>query len=214
MASMYSPVPIRPFRQPEGTDERPEQALYTISKEDQERLAPYLPPKRSDFLRERPDSPLPETSIRRYHIMPHFDQPWEVLNAFSERLKKETEPNTLFIVDNPEFKILQMWRQNLTPEQVIVYRKDPAVYWHCLETVRSFLTKQKVASIFIDDRRAHLDNVDSSESDVDNERPKTTENASEAQCNVRAQQGLILKILTFIGKRISPSCNTHLRTIS
>jgi hypothetical protein len=127
-----------PFRQPEGTDEMPEQTLYTISKDDQERFAPYLPSKRTEFLRESPDSPPPVATIEYYHITPRFDQMWEVLNTFSERLKKETDPDTLCIIADPELKTLQMWRQNLTPEQVVLYRKDPAVCLHCSVTVRMF----------------------------------------------------------------------------
>lgn len=123
---MYSPGPIRPFRQLESTEEPLRPTLYTISKEDQERLAPYLPPKRNDFLRERPDSPPLETPVDYYHISP-MEQPWEVLNAFSERLRRETDPNTLFISEIPKYKVLQFWFQYLTPEQVDTYRKDPAV---------------------------------------------------------------------------------------
>jgi 2,5-diamino-6-(ribosylamino)-4(3H)-pyrimidinone 5'-phosphate reductase len=66
MASFYSEPPIEPFCRPQEDTSLQEQTVYTISKEDVERLAPYLPPKRSEFLRERQDSRKVEDEIAGY----------------------------------------------------------------------------------------------------------------------------------------------------
>jgi len=68
---MYSPAPIRPFRQTESTHERPAQTLNTISKEDQERLAPYLPPPRTEFLKEDRVVAAPISHTKAKSNLPH-----------------------------------------------------------------------------------------------------------------------------------------------
>jgi len=52
MAWLGKEPPIEPFRQPQEDAPCLKQTAYTISKEDQGRLAPYLPPKRDIFLTE------------------------------------------------------------------------------------------------------------------------------------------------------------------
>lgn len=52
MAWLWNEPPIKPFRQPQEDAPCPKQTVYTISKDDQRRLAPYLPPKRDTFLTE------------------------------------------------------------------------------------------------------------------------------------------------------------------
>jgi hypothetical protein len=123
MASKHCPPPIKPFCQLRDEAPRPEQTLYTISKEDQERLAPYLPPKRDEFLIEGP-------ILTGCLILPKDGQSYEVLNTFTERLKTETDQITLRIHprrgNGPAH-----WYQTLTPEQVDIYQNDPAVYLSC-----------------------------------------------------------------------------------
>jgi hypothetical protein len=48
-----------------------------------------------------------------------------ILDAFSTRLKQETETDTLFIIQSSNN--VYYWYQDLTPEQVEIYKSDPAV---------------------------------------------------------------------------------------
>jgi hypothetical protein len=130
MASRYSKPPIEPFCQPPDDTPRPEQTLYIVSKEDQERLTPYLPPKRIDFLQEKP-------VLQGYTIAPNKKQPYEVLNAFTESLKRETDPSTFVIVESASTQWVGYWYQKLTPEQVEAYGNDPAVCLGYLHVTKS-----------------------------------------------------------------------------
>jgi 2,5-diamino-6-(ribosylamino)-4(3H)-pyrimidinone 5'-phosphate reductase len=122
MASNYSKPPIEPFCQPPDDVPRPERTLYTVSKEDQERLARYLPPKRIDFL---PEKLVPQV----YTIISNEEQPYKVLDGFTERLKRETDSSTLVIVKNAATQWVGYWYQKLTPEQAEAFQDDPAVCW-------------------------------------------------------------------------------------
>ena len=56
-------------------------------------------------------------------LLPNHDVPQSVRDAFTEKLKKNTDPTTLFMTGpDPSF-----WMQYLTPDQLEEYRKDPAV---------------------------------------------------------------------------------------
>jgi len=61
-------------------------------------------------------------------ITPNDDKSWDTLTAFTERLKSETDPNTLNIGPNvPSAKFIGYWVQYLTQEEVVKYKQDPAV---------------------------------------------------------------------------------------
>jgi hypothetical protein len=60
-------------------------------------------------------------------ITPDPSQDFSVLNAFTNRLQAETDPNTLWIVDVPDVDLILFWEQALNSTQVAEYSKDPAV---------------------------------------------------------------------------------------
>ncbi|KAE9374698.1 hypothetical protein N431DRAFT_438112 [Stipitochalara longipes BDJ] len=117
MAPSYSTPPIDPFYGSPAVP-RPEQTLYTISEEDQQRLAPYLPQKRDTFLIEGP-------VVLGCFILSRLGASTEDLKAFTERLKTETNPKTLWADETGQ--LIASWYQYLTPEQVQDYKSDPAV---------------------------------------------------------------------------------------
>jgi hypothetical protein len=62
-----------------------------------------------------------------YRIDPNPKQDISVLNAFTSRLKAETDPSTLWVVDVPNLNLIFFWKQKLTSAQVKEFSKDPAV---------------------------------------------------------------------------------------
>jgi hypothetical protein len=60
-------------------------------------------------------------------IQPNTNQPYEVLTAFTTRLQIENGPNSLWVVDAPSAQFLGFWQLPLTPDQVDLYKQDPAV---------------------------------------------------------------------------------------
>lgn len=61
-------------------------------------------------------------------MVPDRSQSRAVLNAFTDRLKKETDDRSLVVVggDIPESSVL-FWKQALTTSQIELYAKDLAV---------------------------------------------------------------------------------------
>lgn len=60
-------------------------------------------------------------------ITPDPKKDISVLNAFTNRLKDETNPKTLWTVDVPDIGLVLFWKQVLNSTQVQEYSRDPAV---------------------------------------------------------------------------------------
>ncbi|EPE32989.1 Subtilisin-like protein [Glarea lozoyensis ATCC 20868] len=66
----------------------------------------------------------PSTTL--YHISPKKGIPQQIINEFTEKLEKETDPGTLW-TNGFEDEFVVFWAQYLTPEQESFYKTEPAV---------------------------------------------------------------------------------------
>ncbi|CAG8978649.1 hypothetical protein HYALB_00009465 [Hymenoscyphus albidus] len=93
-------------------------------------------------------SPGPTLAI--YDIHARQDVPWEVTTAFTERLKNDTKPETLYIAQSEMAKVVICWRQYLTPEQAEEYKQDPAVRITILKCASAGTKKVQVGAVRAD----------------------------------------------------------------
>lgn len=83
------------------------------------------PPKRGDG--ESCALCSPDTTKYRFMI-PNRDVPRAVIDAFTNRLKRETDPKTLYVLGGEiPISSVKFWKQAINDTMAATYAKDPAV---------------------------------------------------------------------------------------
>jgi hypothetical protein len=62
-----------------------------------------------------------------YIIIPNHNTPQPALDAFTDKLKAETDPNTLWVSGSSAADYIGFWHQSLNSTQVANYKTNPAV---------------------------------------------------------------------------------------